>query len=70
LAKASCKECPSSFELVPPADTEYSIPREIHQTDNYIERNYECADKGHRNTIYWEKEEHGLMSTKEHKIEN
>jgi hypothetical protein len=70
MTKASCKECPSSFELVPPADTDYSIPRERHQTENYIERIYECVDEGHRNTIYWEKEEDGIMSTKKHTIED
>ena len=64
MTRASCKECPSSYELIPPADTDYSVPREKPKTEDYIQRIYECAEEGHRNTIYWEKEEHIMMSTK------
>lgn len=53
--KASCSECPSMFELIPPADKSYRNPREKPTSDDYIKRIYEC-EEGHRNTIYWEKD--------------
>jgi hypothetical protein len=57
MTKASCSECPSSFELIPPADPEYNTPRQKPESDDYIKRIYECDEEHHRNTIYWEKEE-------------
>ena len=69
MTKSACKDCPNTFELIPPADKEYTIPREKPQTDDYIERFYEC-EEGHKNTIYWEKEdEPTFMSTKKPKPE-
>lgn len=62
-AKASCSECPSSYELVPPPDPNYKVPREKPTSDDYIKRIYEC-ENGHLNTIYWEKEWFGMASTK------
>jgi len=53
--RAQCAECPNSFELIPPADASYKIPKEKPTSDDYIKRVYEC-EEGHRNTIYWEKE--------------
>lgn len=64
MTKASCNKCPSSFELIPPADDAYSEPHEKPQTDDYIERFYECEEEGHRNTIYWEKKKHFVVSSK------
>lgn len=55
VEKAQCNECPNSFDLIPPADSSYKIPREKPTTDDNIKRIYECPE-GHRNTIYWEKE--------------
>ena len=54
--KASCVECPSTFELVPPADKSYKNPREKPTSDDHIKRIYECEAEGHRNTVYWEKD--------------
>jgi hypothetical protein len=54
MTRASCKGCPSSYELIPPPDADYSVPREKAQTDDYIERICEC-EEGHRNTIYCRK---------------
>ena len=54
VEKAQCSECPNSFEIIPPADLSYKIPREKPTTDDNIKRIYECPE-GHRNTIYWEK---------------
>ena len=61
--KTSCSECPGSYELIPPADPNYRIPREKPTSDDYVKRVYEC-EKGHRNTIYWEKKAFAMASTK------
>jgi hypothetical protein len=54
MSRAQCSECPSSFELVPPADPEYSIPKLGQPSDpDYIKRIYECDDEKHRNTVWW-----------------
>lgn len=55
--KASCAECPSVFEPIPPADKSYSVPKEKSTSNDFIKRIYECEDQGHRNTIYWEKKD-------------
>ena len=55
--KASCSECPSVFDLVSPADKDYSIPKENKSSEDVLKRVYECEDEGHRNTIYWHKPE-------------
>ena len=52
---ASCSECPSTFERIPPADPRYKYPREEPTDKDYKERIYEC-ENGHRNKIYWERE--------------
>lgn len=54
--EASCSVCPSTFTLVPPADTRYIYPREKPVSEDYIQRIYECVDENHQNRIYWEKE--------------
>jgi len=38
--RASCSQCPSTFELIPPAEREYSVPREKPKTDDYRKRIY------------------------------
>ena len=53
--RASCSECPGTFELVPPADAAYTEPHEKPSSDDYLKRVYECNEEHHRNTIYWEK---------------
>ena len=65
MIRTSCKECPSSFELIPPADTDYSVPREKPKTEDYIQIIYECAEEQHRNTIYWERK-NPLRSPRKH----
>ena len=55
LRRVSCSQCPSSYELLPPADMRYSIPREKPTSNDYIQRIYECDEEHHRNTIYWER---------------
>lgn len=53
--KAQCVECTSTFELIPPADKDYSIPKETPAPNGeHVLRIYEC-EEGHRNTIYWHK---------------
>jgi hypothetical protein len=54
--RRSCSECPGSFELTPPADSEYCVPKEKPSNDDHIRRIYECEDN-HINTIYWHKKE-------------
>ena len=63
MTKASCSECPSTYELVPPPDPEYSEPKERPTSDDNIKRVYEC-EEGHRNTVYWEKKEFFVESAK------
>jgi len=53
--RRQCAECPETYELIPPGDSAYSIPKERKTTDDCITRFYECKN-GHRNTIYWEKQ--------------
>ncbi len=61
--KVSCNKCPSSFELIPPADKSYSIPKEnVVYGEEHIPRIYECEDGGHRNTIYWHKKSTTVVS--------
>ena len=53
--RKQCTECPSSYELIPPADPAYSEPRMKSTSDDHIKLFYECDEQHHRNTIYWEK---------------
>jgi hypothetical protein len=53
--RASCSQCTSSFNLIPPADEEYSVPTEKSRNEDHIKRVYECELNHHLNTIYWEK---------------
>lgn len=59
--KSSCSECPSTFILVPPADNRYNLPREKADGSDFLKRVYECEDEGHRNTIFWEKQDHRIV---------
>jgi hypothetical protein len=56
--RASCSECPSTFELVPPTDKDYSVPILKRNKRDCIERHYEC-EEGHRNKMYWEESNKG-----------
>jgi hypothetical protein len=67
--RASCAECPSSFELIPPADLTYTEPREKPISDDHIKRIYECDEQHHRNTIYWEKRSTGHVAGAAYNIE-
>ncbi len=53
--KASCSQCSSSFNLIPPADEEYNLPREKPRDEDYLKRVYECELNHHLNTIYWQR---------------
>ena len=58
--RASCSECPGSFELIPPADKDYCVPKLSEpEPADFIKRFYECESEGHRNTIYWTKKDYG-----------
>jgi hypothetical protein len=61
--RASCSECPGTYELVPPSDLEYSEPKEKPTSDDNLKRIYECDEEGHRNTIYWHKKEFQVASS-------
>jgi hypothetical protein len=56
--KASCSTpgCGGSFDLIPPADPQYKIPKEKSESDDNIERTYPCDKEKHQNTIYWRRE--------------
>lgn len=52
--RVRCTQCPGSFELIPPADPQYSIPKMKEPSDSdYIKLFYECDEEGDRNTIWW-----------------
>lgn len=55
--EASCFECGSSFEIIPPLDLQYCIPREKPKTRDYLSRTYECTSNHHKNAIYWERKD-------------
>lgn len=59
-----CSECQGRYELVPPADPRYTIPREKPTSDDYIKRVYECDEEHHLNTIYWEQAAFVMVSLK------
>jgi hypothetical protein len=46
--------CTSMFDLIPPADNDYSIPKLKATKKDFVLRWYKCR-KGHRNKIYWQK---------------
>ena len=51
--RRQCSECPRTYELIPPPDVWYSIPREAKPAnDKFLKRVYEC-ENGHLNTVYW-----------------
>ena len=53
--------CPSTFELIPPSDGYYNIPKEKPTSNDNIKRIYEC-ENGHKNIIYWHKRDELRMS--------
>jgi hypothetical protein len=53
-----CFECTSSFEVIPPSDQEYCIPREKPKTNDYVLRAYGCDESHHKNSVYWEKKDY------------
>ena len=55
--RAQCAECTGSFDLIPPADPEYSEPKLKATSEDNLPRYYECDGEGHRNTVYWQKRE-------------
>jgi len=61
--KVQCSECPSSFELIPPADKDYSEAKEKITNEDHIKRIYECDDEHHRNTIYWHRPSYGSFKS-------
>jgi len=55
--KDICNECGGIFELIPPADTEFCIPKENKSEEDYIMRRYECDNLAHQKEIYWIKKD-------------
>ena len=53
-----CNACTSSFEIIPPSDLHYCIPREQPKTSDYVSRTYECDENHHRNPVYWERKDY------------
>ena len=58
-----CPECQGRYELIPPADPSYKVPREKSKSDDYIKMVYECDEEHHLITIYWEQEAFVVYST-------
>ena len=53
-----CCACTSSFEIIPPSDLHYCIPREQPKTGDFVTRIYECEEGHHSNLVYWEKKDY------------
>jgi hypothetical protein len=53
--KRHCSQCSGNFELVPPADPEYRVPKMKPTTEDHIMMVYDCDNIGCQNRIYWEK---------------
>ena len=58
-----CFECGSSFEVIPPLDLQYCVPREKPKSIDYLARNYECTRNHHVNTIFWEREDFSIFDS-------
>jgi hypothetical protein len=56
-----CYVCDSSFEIVPPSDIQYCVPREQPKTTDYLSRTYECDESHHRNSVYWERKDYATV---------
>jgi hypothetical protein len=65
-SRASCPECPGTYELVPPTDPEYEFPKEKPTSEDHIKRYYEWDQEKHRVTVYWKKKEYFVESSKPH----
>jgi hypothetical protein len=50
-------ECGSSFEVIPPLDLQYCVPREKPTSRDYLALNYECTVNHHVNAIFWERQD-------------
>lgn len=52
----SCYKCSGTFELIPPADSDYTVPTTREQpSSKFITREYECNGKEkHVNKVYWQ----------------
>ena len=59
--KGLCYKCTSSFEIIPPPDVHYCIPREQPKTSDYVSSIYECDESHHRNSVYWERKDHATI---------
>ncbi len=53
--KRHCSQCSGNFELVPPADPEYTVPTTEPRSDDHKLMVYDCDYLGCQNRIYWEK---------------
>jgi hypothetical protein len=60
MTKASCSECPSTYELIPPPDPDYSEPKENPRSNDHIKRIYECGEGGQK--YYLLAQKRGLIS--------
>jgi len=61
--EASCLECGSSFEIIPPLDLQYCVPREKPRSRDYLSRTYECTGNHHQNAIFWERKESTIFDS-------
>jgi hypothetical protein len=56
--EAACFYCGSSFEIIPPIDPRYCIPREQPRTEDYLSCAYKCnGSHHHKNAVYWERDD-------------
>ena len=61
--KGLCYICTSSFEIIPPPDLHYCIPREQPKTRDYVTNIYECEEGHHRNSVYWERKDYSIVDS-------
>ena len=59
--KGICYICTSTFEIIPPLDLHYCIPREQPKTSDYVPSVYECEESHHKNSVYWERKDYATV---------
>jgi hypothetical protein len=53
--KRHCGNCSGNFELVPPADDMYTVPKlkPVEGDKDYLLMVYDCDQEGCQNRVYW-----------------
>ena len=51
--KRSCHDCPNTFEMIPPIDSRYTIPRDEKPENGEYRMTIGECESGHINKIYW-----------------